>query len=161
MLPTSFFSSTNVDIEEACIDDMESILEDCRTLEIPSLQLSWHYRSRHESLIAFSNNEYYDGSLITFPSIDDQHTKVHYVHVSGYYDKGGKRCNLTEAKVIVEEIVRRLRDEELQKKSIGVIAFSVVQQRLIEDLLQEQLEKDNTLQDIIQQMYEPVFVKNL
>ena len=161
MPPTSFFSSTNVDIEEACIDDMESILEDCRTLEIPSLQLSWHYRSRHESLIAFSNNEYYDGSLITFPSIDDQHTKVHYVHVSGYYDKGGKRCNLTEAKVIVEEIVRRLRDEELQKKSIGVIAFSVVQQSLIEDLLQEQLEKDNTLQDIIQQMYEPVFVKNL
>lgn len=161
MPPTSFFSSTNVDIEEACIDDMESILEDCRTLEIPSLQLSWHYRSRHESLIAFSNNEYYDGSLITFPSVDDQHTKVHYVPVSGYYDKGGKRSNLTEAKVIVEEIVRRLKDEELRKKSIGVIAFSVVQQSLIEDLLQEQLEKDNNLQDIIQQMYEPVFVKNL
>ena len=161
MPPTSFFSSTNVDVEEACIDDMESILEDCRTLEIPSLQLSWHYRSRHESLIAFSNNEYYDGSLITFPSVDDQHTKVHYVPVSGYYDKGGKRCNLAEAKVIVEEVVRRLRDEELRKKSIGVIAFSVVQQSLIEDLLQEQLEKDRVLQDAAQQMYEPVFVKNL
>ena len=58
---------------------MESILEDCRTLDMPSLQLSWHYRSRHESLIAFSNNEYYDGSLITFPSVDDRATKVHYV----------------------------------------------------------------------------------
>ncbi len=46
---------------------------------MPSLQLSWHYRSRHESLIAFSNNEYYDGSLITFPSVDDRATKVHYV----------------------------------------------------------------------------------
>ena len=161
MPPTSFFSSTNVDVEEACIDDMESILEDCRTLEIPSLQLSWHYRSRHESLIAFSNIEYYEGSLITFPSVDDQHTKVHYVPVSGYYDKGGKRCNLTEAKVIVEEIVRRLRDEELRKKSIGVIAFSVVQQSLIEDLLQEQLEKDRNLQEAVLQMYEPIFVKNL
>lgn len=161
MPPTSFFSSTNVDVEEACIDDMESILEDCRTLEIPSLQLSWHYRSRHESLIAFSNNEYYNGSLITFPSVDDRCTKVHYVPVSGYYDKGGKRYNMTEAKVIVKEIVRRLRDEELRKKSIGVIAFSVVQQSLIEDLLQEQLEKDKTLQDAVQQMYEPVFVKNL
>lgn len=161
MPPTSFFSSTNVDVEEACIDDMESILEDCRTLEIPSLQLSWHYRSRHESLIAFSNNEYYNGSLITFPSVDDRCTKVHYVPVSGYYDKGGKRYNMTEAKVIVKEIIRRLRDEELRKKSIGVIAFSVVQQSLIEDLLQEQLEKDKTLQDAVQQMYEPIFVKNL
>lgn len=161
MPPTSFFTSTNVDVEEACIDDMESILEDCRTLEIPSLQLSWHYRSRHESLIAFSNNEYYDGSLITFPSVDDQCTKVHYVPVSGYYDKGKKRCNMAEAKVIVEEIVRRLRDDELRKKSIGVIAFSVVQQSLIEDLLQEQLDQDKALQDAVQQMYEPVFVKNL
>ena len=161
MPPTSFFSSTNVDVEEACIDDMESILEDCRTLEIPSLQLSWHYRSRHESLIAFSNNEYYDGSLITFPSVDDQQTKVHYVPVSGYYDKGKKRCNLIEAKAIVKEIVRRLRDEELRKKSIGMIAFSVVQQSLIEDLLQEQLDQDKTLQDAVQQMYEPIFVKNL
>lgn len=161
MPPTSFFSSTNVDVEEACIDDMESILEDCRTLEIPSLQLSWHYRSRHESLIAFSNNEYYDDSLITFPSVDDQCTRVHYVPVSGYYDKGGKRYNMTEAQVIVKEIVRRLRDEELRKNSIGVIAFSVVQQSLIEDLLQEQLEKDKTLQDAVQQMYEPIFVKNL
>lgn len=161
MPPTSFFSSTNVDVEEACIDDMESILEDCRTLEIPSLQLSWHYRSRHESLIAFSNNEYYDGSLVTFPSVDDQRTKVHYVSVSGYYDKGGKRCNLAEADAIVSEIVRRLRDDESRKKSIGVIAFNVAQQNLIEDILQEQLELDKTLQDVAQQMYEPVFVKNL
>lgn len=161
MPPTSFFSSTNVDAEEACIDDMESILEDCRTLEIPSLQLSWHYRSRHESLIAFSNNEYYNGSLITFPSVDDQCTKVHHVPVAGYYDKGGKRCNQAEADAIVCEIVRRLKDEELRKQSIGVIAFSVVQQSLIEDMLQERLDKDKSLQDAAQQMYEPIFVKNL
>ena len=48
MPPTSFFNSTNIDADEAYIDDMESILEDCRTLEMPSLQLSWHYRSRHD-----------------------------------------------------------------------------------------------------------------
>lgn len=161
MPPTSFFSSTNVDTEEACIDDMESILEDCRTLEIPSLQLSWHYRSRHESLIAFSNNEYYDGSLITFPSVDDQCAKVHFVPVKGYYDKGGKRSNKAEADAIVKEVVRRLQDSELRKYSIGVIAFSVVQQSLIEDLLQEKLDKDKSLQDYAIQMYEPVFVKNL
>lgn len=161
MPPTSFFSSTNVDAEEACIDDMESILEDCRTLEMPSLQLSWHYRSRHESLIAFSNNEYYEGSLITFPSVDDQRTKVNFVPVTGYYDKGGKRCNRAEAEAIVNEIVRRLDNAELRKQSIGVIAFSVMQQGLIEDILQEKLDNNKSLQDAASGMYEPIFVKNL
>lgn len=161
MPPTSFFSSANVDAEDASIDDMESILEDCRTLDIPSLQLSWHYRSRHESLIAFSNMEYYDGSLITFPSVDDKSTKVHFVPVTGFYDKGGKRCNKAEADAIVNEIVRRLKDEQLRKQSIGVIAFSVMQQGLIEDILQDTLEKDKSLQDAAASMYEPIFVKNL
>jgi len=161
MPPTSFFSSNNVDEDEASIDDMESILEDCRTLSIPSLQLSWHYRSRHESLIAFSNNEYYDGSLITFPSIDDKQTKVNYVPVKGVYDKGGKRCNKAEAEAIVKEIERRLMDEELSKFSIGVIAFSVVQQNLIEDILNERLESNRKLAEVADAMYEPIFVKNL
>lgn len=161
MPPTSFFTSTNVDTDEAAIDDMESILEDCRALGMPSLQLSWHYRSRHESLIAFSNNEYYDGSLITFPSIDDQHTKVHFVPLKGCYDKGGQRSNRAEAKAIVDEIVRRLKHPQLRQYSIGVIAFSVNQQSLIEDMLQERLDRDKSLQAAAAEMYEPIFVKNL
>ncbi len=161
MPPTTFFSSNNIEAEEAAIDDMESILEDCRTLEMPSLQLSWHYRSRHESLIAFSNNEYYDGSLITFPSVDDRSSKVHFIPVDGEYDKGGKRCNRAEAEAIVNEIARRLRSKSLRKQSIGVIAFSVMQQALIEDILQDRLDKDKTLQEASLEMYEPIFVKNL
>lgn len=161
MPPTSFFSSTNVDEEEAAIDDMESILEDCRTLEMPSLQLNWHYRSRHESLIAFSNNEYYDGSLITFPSVDDHTTKVKYVPVDGYYDKGGKRSNRKEAEAIVNEIKHRLSDPKLCQQSIGVIAFSVVQQSLIEDLLVDLLDQNKELHEAADAMYEPIFVKNL
>ncbi len=161
MPPTSFFSSTNVDEEEASIDDMESILEDCRTLEVPSLQLNWHYRSQHESLIAFSNHEYYDSQLITFPSADDQQAKVRFVPVKGFYDKGNKRTNRSEADAIVQEIVRRLRDDELRQHSIGVIAFSVVQQALIEDILLEQLDHDKQLREWADSMYEPIFVKNL
>lgn len=161
MPPTSFFTSTNVSDDEAAIDDMESILEDCRTLEMPSLQLSWHYRSRHESLIAFSNNEYYDGGLITFPSVDDQRTKVRFVAVKGQYDRGNRRSNRTEAVRLVDEIVRRLRSEELRSKSIGVIAFSVTQQGLIEDILQERLDADQALREAAAGMYEPIFVKNL
>ena len=118
MPPTSFFSSSNVDEDEAELDDMESILEDCRTLEIPSLQLNWHYRSKHESLIAFSNHEYYDGSLITFPSVDDQSTKVQYIPVSGYYDKGGKRSN-----AIRDDAVRNERTDSIVNEQIHVLIF--------------------------------------
>lgn len=161
MPPTSFFSTDNVDDEESSINDMESILEECHTLDMPTLQLSWHYRSKHESLIAFSNNEYYDGTLITFPSVDDRHCKVQYIPVQGCYDKGGTRSNKAEAEAIVKELVRRLRDEELRKYSIGVIAFNINQQGLIEDLWQERLDRDKELQDIASQMNEHIFVKNL
>lgn len=162
MPPTSFFNSMNVEEEEAPIDDMESILEDCRTLEFPSLQLSWHYRSRHESLIAFSNAEYYDGTLITFPSVDDKDTKVHLVPVAGgVYEKGGRRWNIAEAEAIVDEIERRLSNAKLRHQSIGVIAFSIMQQGLIEDLLQDRLEQDRKLQKAALDMHEPIFVKNL
>lgn len=161
MPPTSFFCSTSVSEEEADIDDMESILEDCRTLEIPSLQLNWHYRSRHESLIAFSNNEYYDGSLITFPSVDDKTSKVKYHFVEGVYDKGGQRSNKIEAEAIVNEIVKRLTAPDHAQRSIGVIAFSVVQQNLIEDLLIERFESDTTLREAADEIYEPIFIKNL
>ncbi len=161
MPPTSFFSSTNVFEEEAAIDDMESILEDCRTLELPAMQLSWHYRSRHESLITFSNNEYYDGSLITFPSVDDCTTKVHHVPVKGTYDKGGCRQNKAESEAIVKEIRRRLTDSDLCRQSIGIIAFSVAQQGLIEDMLQDMLDRDRLLREAAEAMYEPIFVKNL
>lgn len=161
MPPTSFFSSNNIDEEDESIDDLESILQDCQALGMPSLQLNWHYRSRHESLIAFSNNEYYDGELITFPSTDDQKTKVNFVKINGVYDKGGKRCNKAEAEAIVKEVVKRLKDENLRKDSIGIIAFSSTQQTLIEDMLSDTIESDKNLTQYADSMYEPIFVKNL
>ncbi len=161
MPPTTFFSASNVETEDVALDDMESILEDCRTLQMPSLQLQWHYRSRHESLIAFSNNEFYDASLVTFPSVDDSNGRVKLVRVKGCYDRSATRSNLEEAQAVVDEIVRRLKDSELCKESIGVIAFSISQQSLIEDILQEQLEMNKDLQKAADAMYEPIFVKNL
>ena len=87
MPPTSFFTTNQVDEDEADIDDMESILDDCITLSLCEHQLNWHYRSKHESLIAFSNSQYYGNRLLTFPSIDDRVTKVTLVPVNGVYDK--------------------------------------------------------------------------
>ena len=161
MPPTSFFTSNPVDEEEADIDDMESILDDCITLSLCEHQLNWHYRSKHESLIAFSNSQYYDNNLLTFPSIDDHVTKVTLVPIDGVYDKGRTRSNPEESKAIVNEIIRRLSDEELQKYSIGVVAFSRVQGDLIEDDLLEALDKNPKLKEIAINGKEPIFVKNL
>ena len=161
MPPTSFFSSNQVEEEEADIDDMESILDDCITLSLCEHQLNWHYRSKHESLIAFSNSQYYGNNLLTFPSIDDHVAKVTLVPVNGVYDKGQTRSNPEESKAIVSEIIRRLSDEELRKFSIGVVAFSKVQGDLIEDDLFDALDKSPQLKEIAMNGKEPVFVKNL
>ena len=63
MPPTTFFTANKTTEEEFEVDDLESVLEDCQALKMPSLLLSWHYRSKHESLISFSNNEYYENKL--------------------------------------------------------------------------------------------------
>ena len=161
MPPTSFFGTNSVDEEEESLDDLESILQDCQALSLPSLQLNWHYRSRHESLIAFSNHEYYDGELITFPSVDDQATKVRFIQVKGSYDKGKTRQNKAEAEAIIHEVCRRLRDENLRGESMGIVAFSAAQQNLIEDTLTDCMARDASLQELADQLHEPIFIKNL
>ena len=161
MPPTSFFATSTVDEDEAEIDDMDSILDDCITLSIPSKYLTWHYRSKHESLIAFSNTQYYDGKLFTFPSIDDRVSKVTLVQIEGTYDKGRTRSNPAEAKAIVEEVIRRLSDEKLSRFSIGIVSFSKVQQSLIEDMLEDEMAKHPELELRSNLSEEPIFIKNL
>ena len=161
MPPTSFFETSMVDEDEAEFDDMESILDDCITLSIPSKYLTWHYRSKHESLIAFSNVQYYDGKLYTFPSVDDRVSKVSLVQVEGTYDKGHTRSNPAEAQAIVKEVIRRLRDPELSKLSIGIVSFSKVQQNLIEDVLTDELARYPELEAKANNVEEPIFIKNL
>ncbi len=159
--PTSFFTAEHTDEENAEIDDLESVLDDCLALAMPQKKLMWHYRSRHESLIAYSNAKYYENSLLTFPSPDDIVSKVQWIHVDGYYDKGSSKQNKAEAQAIVGEIIRRLRDKQLRKESIGVVTFSLVQQILIDDMLAEEFRNDPELEQLANSMYEPILVKNL
>lgn len=128
---------------------------------MPQISLKWHYRSRHESLIAYSNMKYYDNKLYTFPSPHDLVSEVKMVHLDGFYDKGKTKHNMAEAKAIVAEIVRRLKDEELRNDSIGVVTFSSVQQNLIDDLLYEEFKKYPELEEIDNNSKEPIFIKNL
>lgn len=161
MPPTNFFTSNYYDEENADREDMESILDDCLTLSMPSKYLRWHYRSKHESLIAFSNSKFYENMLFTFPSPDDISTKVTNVFVPGYYDRGKSRQNAFEAKAIVEEVIFRLSDPILSNKSIGIVTFSSVQQNLIEDLLNDAYKSRPELEKIALDSYEPIFIKNL
>lgn len=161
MPPTSFFSSGNIDEDNIEKEDLESILDDCLALSMPSKHLLWHYRSKHESLIAFSNSKYYENKLLTFPSPDDIATKVNYVPVAGYYDRGKTRQNAFEAKAVIEEIKRRLSDPVLSKRSIGVVTFSSVQQTLIQNMFDELMRTHPHLESVAIDSPEPIFIKNL
>ena len=161
MPPTNFFSVNSTDEDNIEMEDLESILDDCLALSMPSKYLLWHYRSKHESLIAFSNSEYYDNKLLTFPSPENIESKVRFVPIDGHYDKGKSRQNRAEAQAIVDEIVRRLKDEKLRKRSIGVVTFSSVQQSLIEDLLSDVFMLNSQLESLALECEEPIFIKNL
>lgn len=161
MPPTDFFSTNTYDEENADKEDLESILDDCLALSIPSKHLLWHYRSKHESLIAFSNVKYYDNRLLTFPSPDDLTTKVHFQHVNGTYDRGSTRQNRAEAEAIVREIKARLMDPAPVRRSIGVVTFNSNQQSLIEDLLNDLFRENPALETLALEGEEPIFIKNL
>ena len=159
--PTNFFVSNTYDEDNSHIEDLESILDDCLALTLPSKHLRWHYRSKHESLIAFSNKKYYDSRLHTFPSPDDLQTKIGYQHVEGVYDRGKTRQNREEAEAIINEIKHRLEDPVLSKLSIGVVTFNSNQQSLLEDLLNDLFVKHPNLEKIALECEEPIFIKNL
>src|SRR5690606_37476155 len=100
-------------------EDLESILDELLGANLPTVGLSWHYRSRHESLIAFSNHRYYKGGLITFPSPATEDRAVNLQYVAGVYDRGGSQTNRAEADAVVAEIEQRLENVEPGKLTLG------------------------------------------
>ena len=161
MPPTSFFESNRTDDENLEAEDLESILDDCLALSMPQTHLLWHYRSRHESLIAYSNQAFYDNRLYTFPSVNDREMKVRLVPVDGQFDRGRTRTNRSEADAIIAELKRRCHDPELSKLSVGVVTFNISQQHLIDDLLTDACKADPALEAWAYSSDEPVFIKNL
>jgi len=167
MPPTNFFARSDDDMDSDIDEegDLESILDELIGASIPQRILNLHYRSRRESLIAFSNNRYYDSSLVTFPAPVHPDKGVSLVRSEGFYARGKARHNQGEAKAIVAEIVRRLtsEDQTVRKQSIGVVTFNTEQQSLIEDLLDKARSDDPSIEWAFseEEIQEPVFVKNL
>ena len=161
MPPTAFFVSNTADEDNLEAEDLESILDDCLAMSIPQTHLLWHYRSRHESLIAYSNARFYENKLYTFPSVNDRASKVRLIHVDGVFERGKQRQNRAEAEAVVAELKRRCHDEQLKMFSVGVVTFNISQQNLIDDLLSEACHDDPELDAWAYQSEEPVFIKNL
>lgn len=165
--PTNFFMKADDEQDESeesgDFETLESVLDDCIAANLPWLRLDCHYRSRHETLIAFSNFNYYDNRLVTFPSPHRTGLGVSWSHVaSGVYDRGKSRTNRAEAEAVVAEIVRRLREPDLSRYTIGVVTFNLAQQNLIENLLDKARQEDPALEPFFDEgQPERIFVKNL
>ncbi len=167
--PTRFFERQVPDEagggETVEIVDLESILDECLGAGMPTVELNWHYRSRHESLIAFSNHTYYGGRLVTFPAPVTSDTAVSFRHVpDGVYGRAGARTNPAEARAVVAETLSVLRQTLAggKPRSVGIVTFNAEQQRLIEDLLDAARRDDPSLEPCFaEDAPEPLLVKNL
>lgn len=163
--PTNFFNRVDDSedgIDEDDVQDLESILDECLSIGMPKLSLNWHYRSRHESLITFSNVTYYENKLVTFPSPVTSDKGVRFERVHGIYDRGGSRTNRAEADAIVKSIETHYLDPARRTLTLGVVTFNQAQQSLIERLLDERRRASAQLdQAIAQATNEPLFIKNL
>lgn len=164
MPPTSFFNRAAAATDDDVEEDMESILDECLGAGVPRRSLDWHYRSRHESLIAFSNHRYYESKLITFPAAVTRSSAVTWTRVDGVYAKGKGRTNQAEAEAMVAEAVKRLKDPEFVSAgmTLGIVTLNSEQQKLVEDLLDKARQEHPEMEPFFSEdMAEPVFVKNL
>lgn len=144
--------------------DLESILSEGVESRLPRLLLSWHYRSRDESLIAFSNERYYDRRLSSFPTPPDPHreSSVALRQVMGRWEGGGRdaaRINRAEADAVVETVQELLAARPDQ--SIGVVTFNSQQRDHILNLLDEVRQHDGRVEEALSREDQPLFVKNL
>jgi len=172
MPPTSFFERLVTDKDEETAEDdpavvrtdeMESILRLFRGKGAHYRHLKWHYRSRHHSLIAVSNNEFYDDKLAIFPHPQPRATNLGLTlrHLPGTsYARGTSRTNLDEARAVVEEVLRHSR--ETPDLTLGVAALSMAQQEAISRQLEKERDRSPDLQEF-ERMHpeEPFFIKNL
>ena len=166
--PTSFFDRKFDGEEDEDADDTlsveehESILDVASTLYQPIRQLRWHYRSRHESLIAFSNREFYRDRLLVFPSPlqAPPNLGVKFRHIGdGVYEN---RRNRPEAERVINAILNHVRNRP--NESLGVVALNGEQRDLLDEILNERIRNDDIAQqalDIGAARGEPFFIKNL
>ena len=168
--PTSFFDrvdrAPSDEIDEQEIVDNESILDLALAEFRPARELRWHYRSRHESLVAFSNRKFYKDSLIVFPSpLDPDRERrepkfgVYHRFVAGKY-KG--HVNIAEAQAVAEAAVVLMAAEP--DKSLGIVTLNQPQRDVLLEEMERLVPRERSAQRYVEHWegtLEPFFVKNL
>lgn len=164
--PTAFFrkmmDDDDKDEDETVLD--ESILELANAAFRPSRRLRWHYRSRHSSLIAFSNHMVYNDDLVVFPAAEEQRADmgVSLVHVDGLYKSG---ANGDEAKVMIDAAINFMKT--YPDRSLGLVTLNQKQRDLLQEEMDFALSKDSKAQAYIDYWkqekdgLESFFIKNL
>lgn len=166
--PTTFFENLigkddELDYELSTISDMESILHLCKR-SFPTKMLKWHYRSRHESLIAVSNQQFYGNELLIYPSpsheSEELGLKFEYLPES-IYDRGSTSTNRKEAETVIQKAFEHYKKYG-HTKSLGIGTFNVRQQQAILEELELQLKLNPGIEKYFSSKQdEHFFVKNL
>jgi len=166
--PTSFFTSISSDSApgdgdvDVVWEGMESILDRGEAV-LPALPLRWHYRSRHESLIEFSNSEFYNNGLVVFPSCHASHDEMGVClkyEPADLYDRAKSRTNRDQARRVALAVFDHFR--RFPEKSLGAATFSAAQQQAVLDEIERLRRQDDSLEDFFNPARdEHFFVKNL
>lgn len=161
--PTSFFDKTieNDEQDATAIELSESILDVTMPM-FKARRLRWHYRSRHESLIAFSNQEFYDNNLIIFPSPNSESDEFGIKFT--YVDRGRfvNQRNIEEAQMVAQAVRKHVLHRA--SESLGVVAMSAQQREQVERCVEELSKDDDQFRAALEKnavAEEPLFIKNL
>ena len=165
--PTNFFRQVGDGDDESADDDeslvsfgagFESVLDALRPL-LPTRPLAWHYRSRDERLVAFSNAHIYGGALTTFPGVFRDDCLRHVV-VAQSPEPGQETSVTAEVRKVVELILEHARTRP--HESLGVITLGVRHAERVEAALRAELAEHPGVEDFFaDDSAEPFFVKNL
>lgn len=164
--PTNFFSRQGGDDDTVEEDtSIAQVAESILDAAIPLFRLRrlrWHYRSRHESLIAFSNTAFYDGNLVVYPSPyrDSVEYGIKFVKVSN--GRFVDQRNIEEAEVVVRAVEHHVLHSP--DESLGVVAMNIKQTEQIERMLEERSKDNPLLREALDKnkaKAEPLFIKNL
>ncbi|MCR5079165.1 MAG: DUF4011 domain-containing protein [Bacilli bacterium] len=166
MPPTTYFTTDiNLTGEELDYQDASSLLDECIAIDFPRIRLSYHYRSRYESLINFSNRNFYDGELHTFPAPMRGKRAIRFEKVELAEAKTDSTMSIEETKAILSRLNRIYSKEHNKNKSVGIIVFNVKQKESLEKTIEAYLEEDRALAKKIKDAEtasgEPLFVKSL
>ena len=166
MPPSAYFSAgLELAEDEVQYDDAISLLDECIAIELPRIRLSYHYRSKHESLISFSNQNFYNGNLYTFPSPNTANSFVEFNYVELKENKKDSGITKEELESICNKFKDIYTNPKTCEKSVGIIVFNMKQQEKVFDAITDLLAKDKdlnkTIEKAVEKTKEPWFVKSL